>query len=233
MRKNYGFWALWGLALIGMSGCAMTQKQRDCAVLGGLTGALVGGGIGAGVGPEIGNHNDHDRVAGIGAGVGIGALLGGLAGYWMCAGEEAPPPAAPAPRAATSPPAAPPAAAPAATESKRIVLRGINFDFDKATIKKEFVPVLDEAARILKDNANIKVTIEGHTDSKGTDEYNLRLSDRRAKAVKQYLVSRGVEASRLDTVGKGEKEPVADNMKNGKDNPEGRAMNRRAELKVQ
>lgn len=231
MRRGSGFWALWGLALMSVSGCAMTQRQRDCAVLGGLTGALVGGGIGAGVGPEIGNHNDHDRVAGIGAGVGIGALLGGLVGYWMCAGEEAPPPP-PAPRATPPPPPPPPVAAPAPTESKRIVLRGINFDFDKSNIKREFVPVLDEAAQILKDNPNINVTIEGHTDSKGTDEYNQRLSERRAKAVKQYLVSRGVEAGRLDTVGKGEKEPIADNMKNGRDNPEGRAMNRRAELKV-
>jgi OOP family OmpA-OmpF porin len=116
---------------------------------------------------------------------------------------------------------------------KRIVLRGINFDFDKSNIKAEFAPVLDEAAQILKDNSSVKVTIEGHTDSKGTDEYNQRLSERRAKSVKQYLVSRGVEASRLDTVGKGEREPIADNTKNGRDNPEGRAMNRRAELKVQ
>jgi len=108
----------------------------------------------------------------------------------------------------------------------------VNFDFDKANIKREFAPVLDEAAQILKDNPSVKVTIEGHTDSKGSDTYNQRLSERRAKAVKQYLVSRGIEASRLETIGKGESEPIADNSKNGRDNPEGRAMNRRAELKV-
>jgi OOP family OmpA-OmpF porin len=111
-------------------------------------------------------------------------------------------------------------------------LRGVNFDFDKSNIKSEFAPILDEAAQILKDNPNIKVTIEGHTDSIGSDAYNQRLSERRAQAVKQYLVSRGIEASRLDTIGKGESEPIADNTKNGRDNPEGRAMNRRAELKV-
>jgi OOP family OmpA-OmpF porin len=114
------------------------------------------------------------------------------------------------------------------------VLRGINFDFDKANIKSEFRPVLDEAARILADNPNVRVTVEGHTDSIGSDAYNQRLSERRARAVKQYLVSKGVAADRLETVGKGEKEPVAPNTKpDGKDNPEGRAMNRRAELKVQ
>jgi OOP family OmpA-OmpF porin len=79
----------------------------------------------------------------------------------------------------------------------------------------------------------VRVTIEGYTDSKGTEAYNQKLSERRANAVKNYLVSRGVEASRLDAVGKGESDPVAPNTKpNGKDNPEGRAMNRRAELKV-
>jgi OOP family OmpA-OmpF porin len=111
-------------------------------------------------------------------------------------------------------------------------LRGVNFDFDKSNIKTDFVPILDEAAQILKDNPTVQVSIEGHTDSIGSDAYNQRLSERRANAVKKYLVSRGVDASRLDAVGKGESEPIADNTKNGRDNPEGRAMNRRAELKV-
>ena len=109
----------------------------------------------------------------------------------------------------------------------------MNFDYDKATIKAEFRPVLDEAAQTLKDNPEINVRIEGHTDSIGSDSYNQRLSERRAQAVKAYLVSRGIAASRLTTEGKGESEPIADNTKNGRDNPEGRAMNRRAELKVQ
>ena len=75
--------------------------------------------------------------------------------------------------------------------------------------------------------------IEGHTDSIGSDSYNQALSERRAQAVKAYLVSKGISATRLSTEGKGESEPIADNTKNGRDNPEGRAMNRRAELKVQ
>ena len=231
MRKGYGFWVLWGIAVAGMSGCAMSQKQRDCAVLGGMTGAIIGGGAGAGIGPEIGAGNSHDREAGIGAGVAAGALLGGLMGYWMCPEEPPPPPPPPAPQVQAPPPPPPPAPEP--KESKRIVLRGINFDFDKSNIKSEFVPVLDEAAQILKDNPNVNVMIEGHTDSIGTEAYNQRLSERRANSVKQYLVSRGVDAGRLDTIGKGETDPVAPNRKNGRDNPEGRAMNRRAELKVQ
>jgi OOP family OmpA-OmpF porin len=93
--------------------------------------------------------------------------------------------------------------------------------------------VLDEAAEALKDNPDVRVTIAGYTDSIGSEDYNLKLSERRAQAVKQYLVSRGIAASRLNTVGRGEADPIAPNTKDGKDNPEGRAMNRRAELKVQ
>jgi len=109
----------------------------------------------------------------------------------------------------------------------------VNFDYDKTNIKPEFRPVLDEAAQTLKDNPDINVRIEGHTDEIASEEYNQELSERRAEAVKQYLVSRGVAADRLSTVGKGETEPIAPNTENGRDNPQGRAMNRRAELKVQ
>jgi OmpA-OmpF porin, OOP family len=227
MRKSNGFLVLWGLALIGMSGCSsLTPKQRDCVVLGGLTGALVGGGAGAGIGPAVSSGSTSDaRAIGIGVGAGVGALLGGAVGYWLC--PEEPPPPPPKPVAPPPPPPPPPPPAP-----KRIILRGINFDFNKSNIKPEFVPVLDEAAQILKDNPNMRVTVEGHTDSIGTEAYNMKLSVRRADAVKTYLTTRGIDASRLDTVGKGESEPIADNTKNGKDNPEGRAMNRRAELKV-
>lgn len=159
-------------------------------------------------------QNEHSDNAMLGAG--IGAVVGGLAGC-LLAKEEAPPPPPP-----------PPLPAP-----KRIILRGVNFDYDKATIKAEFAPILDEAAQTLKDNPDVKVTIAGYTDSIGSEDYNLRLSERRAQAVKQYLVSKGIVASRLTTVGRGEADPIAPNTKDGKDNPEGRAMNRRAELKVQ
>ena len=230
MRRGIGFWMVWGLALLGISGCAMTPHRRDCAVLGGMTGAIIGGGAGAGIGPEVGNGESHDRAAGIGIGAAAGAIIGGLIGYYVC---EEPPPPPPPPRAAAPAPPPPPPPPPAPVPAK-IVLRGINFDFDKSNIKSEFRPVLDEAAQILADNPSVRVTIEGHTDSKGSDAYNQRLSERRANAVKRYLVSKGIASDRLETVGKGEKEPIAPNTQpNGKDNPEGRAMNRRAELKVQ
>ncbi|MGA7875130.1 MAG: OmpA family protein [Desulfoferrobacter sp.] len=114
-----------------------------------------------------------------------------------------------------------------------IVLRGIHFDFDKSNIKSEWVPVLDEAASILKDNPNINIVIEGYTDSIGTEAYNQALSERRARSVYNFFRKSGIAASRMSAVGYGESNPIAPNTNpDGTDNPEGRALNRRVELKV-
>ncbi len=110
---------------------------------------------------------------------------------------------------------------------EKIVLRGINFDFDKSDIKPEFVPVLDEAVEILKERPDIKVIIEGHTDWTGTEKYNQGLSERRAASVCNYLVEQGISQNNLETVGYGEADPVADNH-----TPEGQSMNRRVVFKI-
>jgi OOP family OmpA-OmpF porin len=111
---------------------------------------------------------------------------------------------------------------------QKIVLRGINFDFDKFNIKPEFEPILDEAVSTLKTKPDIKVVIAGYTDSIGTAEYNMVLSKNRAKAVYNYFVAKGIAASRLQTVGHGLNDPVASNS-----TADGRAMNRRVELQIQ
>ncbi|HTO69224.1 MAG TPA: OmpA family protein [Myxococcota bacterium] len=118
------------------------------------------------------------------------------------------------------------AAAPATKRS--IVLRGINFDFDKAVIKPEAEPVLDAAVEVLKENPDVKVRVGGHTDGIGTDAYNQGLSERRAKAVRDYLVKHGIDSSRLTAVGFGKTQPVADNK-----TKDGRAQNRRVALDVE
>jgi outer membrane protein OmpA-like peptidoglycan-associated protein len=110
---------------------------------------------------------------------------------------------------------------------RRIILRAVYFDFDKAIIRPDAAPVLDEAVDMMK-SEGIAVIAQGHTDSIGTDEYNLKLSRRRADAVRNYLVAHGVAPSRITTEGFGESRPVDTN-----DTPEGRAKNRRVELHVQ
>ncbi len=132
----------------------------------------------------------------------------------------APPPPAPAPVA--------PAPAPAPDTCGRIVLRGVNFAFDKSDIDGASAGVLDVAAEQLGNCPNVAVRVEGNTDSVGTDAYNMGLSERRANAVLNHLADRGVPASRLTAIGYGESQPIASN-----DTDEGRALNRRVELKTQ
>ena len=108
------------------------------------------------------------------------------------------------------------------------MLRGVNFAFDSAEIDSASSVVLDAAADQLNECRNVSVLVEGNTDSIGTDAYNQGLSERRAESVRGHLVGRGVSASRLTAVGYGESRPIASN-----DTDEGRALNRRVELKTQ
>ena len=173
-------------------------------------------------------------------GLGISYDFGGV--------EEAPPPAAP-------PPAAPPAAPPNpdldgdgvpnerdkcpntrpgavvdldGCEVEAVIsLENVHFDFDKATLRPEAIAILNDAAALLKTHERVVVEVAGHTDSVGTDAYNQGLSERRANSVRDYLVSQGINASRMTAKGYGEAQPVATN-----DTDEGRQLNRRVELIV-
>ena len=110
-------------------------------------------------------------------------------------------------------------------ETKGHVALYINFDFDKADIKPESQPIIDEIVKLLRNNAGLNLTVEGHTDNVGTPPYNKSLSDARARSVVTALTAQGVETRRLRAAGYGQEKPIADN---GTD--EGRAQNRRVEL---
>jgi outer membrane protein OmpA-like peptidoglycan-associated protein len=107
------------------------------------------------------------------------------------------------------------------------------FDFDKADLKPEARPSLDKVVAVLKSYPKANASIEGHTDSKGDDKYNLKLSERRAESVRKFLSAQGATL-RMSTRGWGEKKPVAPNAKpDGRDDPDGRQKNRRVEITVQ
>lgn len=106
-----------------------------------------------------------------------------------------------------------------------MTLTGVNFKFDSSAIEPESERILNRAVDELKRAPSVDVRIVGHTDSTGSDEYNMALSHRRANAVKDYLVRHGISAARLTTEGRGEREPVASNA-----TAEGRYQNRRIEF---
>lgn len=162
----------------------------------------------------------------------VGAALCALLGHAVFDPETAPP--SPPPPPPPPPLASASAGAPApATEvlpppsGKRIVLRAVNFDFNKSDIRPDSRPVLDEAADLLRSNPNVRVSVEGHCDAIGSDAHNQRLSVDRSEAVFRFLVNHGTAPERFDIVGYGSTRPVA-----GNETESGQAQNRRVELRI-
>ncbi|MBI4211787.1 MAG: OmpA family protein [Deltaproteobacteria bacterium] len=122
----------------------------------------------------------------------------------------------------------PPVEVEAIVEEKIVITQKIHFEFDRAVVRDVSRPILDDVASLLLANSQIqKIRIEGHTDWIGTDVYNQKLSEARARAVRDYLADKGVPAARLEFVGYGETRPIADN-----ETVKGRARNRRTEFTV-
>jgi len=106
-------------------------------------------------------------------------------------------------------------------------LKNIFFDTDKATLRSESTAELNRLKKLMNDVPTLKIELSGHTDSQGGEAYNQGLSERRAKAVVDFLVKAGVSASRLESAGYGETQPISTN-----ETKEGRQLNRRTEFKV-
>lgn len=120
------------------------------------------------------------------------------------------------------------------TNNKAIALENINYEFDRSDLAKTSTAALDTTLyKIMLLNPDIIIEIASHTDDKGSEEYNLKLSQKRAESVVNYLVSKGISKDRLKAKGYGESSPIVPNKnKDGSDNPEGRAKNRRTEFKI-
>ncbi len=208
------------LMLVLLAGCA-TNTTHESTKKGAGIGALVGAVSGA----VIGYQNDHSGGALRGALIGgaAGGALGAGAGAYMDKQQSEFERQLSAERAQQQ------------IEIERqqneilklTMSSEVSFDFNSAKIKPTFRPPLDKIADILIRYPRSQITIVGHTDSVGAEQYNLDLSSRRAISVADYLVSRGVSADRLGTEGRGELEPRADN-----DTADGRALNRRVEVFV-
>lgn len=109
----------------------------------------------------------------------------------------------------------------------KTVLEGVNFDFDKYNLKPAAYPILDKDLKILASNSKLNVSIEGHCDVRGSDAYNQKLSEKRAKSVYKYFASKGISKKRMRAVGFGRSRPLVPNT-----SEENMAKNRRVEVKV-
>lgn len=191
------------------AGCAdMSERQK---------GTAVGAGVGAGVGAAIGS------VTGGRAGTGavIGGALGAVAGnLWSKRMEDRRNAMEQATRGTNVE-----VTRTADNQLKLNIPNDISFDTGSAAIKPQLRAVLDPFANSLRDDPTARLTIVGHTDNTGSDAINNPLSIERADSVRDYLVTRGVAAARVETVGRGDREPIASNATEA-----GRAKNRRVEI---
>ena len=190
-----------------LGGCASMNKTEKGAVIGAAGGAVVGG--------AIGSRSDNTARGAI-----IGAVVGGAAGALI--GRQMDKQAEELARNI------PGAKVERVGEGIQVTFEsGLLYAFDSDVPKPEARKNLAELARSLKENANTELLIVGHTDNVGGDDYNMDLSERRARSAGEYLIGQGVASSRIRTLGRGEDEPVASNANDG-----GRQQNRRVEVAI-
>lgn len=182
-------------------------------------GAVIGTAAGAVIGGILGNNIGKGENSELGAVLGgiVGGVAGGVIGNKMDK------------QAKDIKEALPGAEVERVGEGIKITLgeNTVNFDFNASNLTSTAKANLDKLADVLVKNPDTNINVYGHTDSKGSDEYNQSLSEKRANAVKSYLVSKGIASSRLFAMGVGEKQPIATN-----DTDAGRAQNRRVEFAI-
>jgi len=205
VNKHFVY-GLIALVLVGSMGCSWSQKSK---------GAVIGAGSGAAVGAVIGNAAGNTAVGAI-----IGAAVGGAAGAYIGNYMDK--------QAAEMEQDIEGAKIERVGEGIKITFdSGLLFDFDKATLRQASQQNLTNLAVILNKYPDTNVLMEGHTDSKGSDDYNLNLSRSRAQAVASFLSGQQVNAARFTITGYGEAQPIATN-----DTEDGQQQNRRVEVAI-
>ncbi len=219
MNTSLKIGMLAAIAVATLGGCASYTGQTNDPNDPNRTkrGALIGAGIGAVAGLLSGGDATERRQRAM-----VGAGIGGLAGAGIGAYQDKQEAELRRQTAGTG--------IGVSREGDVIKLNlpdGVTFDFNKADLKPQFYPALNNVASTLREYNQTIVEVSGHTDSKGTDEYNQGLSERRAASVGNYLTGQGVQRERLEIVGFGKTRPIASN-----DTESGRALNRRVEIRV-
>lgn len=202
-----------GSALL-LSSCETVQNannQQKGTAIGAAAGAVIGG--------ILGNNVGKGRNAPLGAV--LGGVIGGAAGNAIGRKMDK--------QAKEISDTLPGAEVERVGEGIKVTMKEslVNFAFDSSNLTSTAKANLDKLAQVLKNNPDTNINIYGYTDSKGSDSYNLSLSERRANAVKSYLLSKGVASDRMFSMGRGENDPVASN-----DTEAGRAENRRVEFAI-
>jgi outer membrane protein OmpA-like peptidoglycan-associated protein len=193
--------------LLGAFGCASMSRRDKGVAIGAATGAVLGG--------IIGKQSDNTAVGAI-LGAAVGGAAGGVIGNYMDKQAE------------ELEQDLEGAQIERVGEGIKVTFQsGILFDVDKSNIRPDAEVELTKLAEILVKYEDTDILLEGHTDSSGADDYNQALSERRAAAVKAFLVTHGVKGARMTTIGYGETQPIADNQ-----TVEGRQANRRVEAAI-
>ncbi len=197
-----------------LTSCEAVQNannQQKGTAIGGAAGAVLGGILG----------NNIGRGGNGAAGAVLGGIVGGVAGNVIGNKMDK--------QAKEIKETLPGAEVERVGEGIRVTMKEniVNFGFDSSNLTTAAKSNLDKLAEVLKNNPDTDINIYGHTDGKGTDTYNLGLSDRRAASVKTYLSGKGVASGRMTTKGLGKSEPIATN-----ETEEGRAQNRRVEFAI-
>ncbi len=209
MKKAFGVMALAGLTVL--AGCTDPSDPNRKTKTGALVGAVAGA--------VIGHQVDHKKGRYVGAA--LGALAGGGVGYYMDKQQKELEEQLAREQAAKEL-----EIQRMRDDSLKLTLDSeVSFDFDSAEIKHGFKGTLDKLANVIQKYDKTIIHVVGHTDSIGSDSYNQRLSERRASAVGNYLMRQGVQASRIQTEGRGETQPRATNATEA-----GRQLNRRVEI---
>ncbi|WP_312818723.1 OmpA family protein [Kaistella carnis] len=182
-------------------------------------GTVIGTSAGAVLGGVLGNNIGKGKNAPLGAV--LGGIVGGVAGNVIGSKMDK--------QAKEIKETLPGAEVERVGEGIRVTMKEnmVNFAFDSSNLTSSAMANLDKLVQVLSNNPDTNINIYGYTDSKGSDSYNLSLSDRRAAAVKSYMMSKGIASSRMMTMGMGEQDPIASN-----DTDAGRAENRRVEFAI-